>query len=719
VVLELEKRLADRLRAVLKEKYALDVANVPLETPPDLHMGEIATPIALQLARTLRKAPKIIAQEIVSALGAVEGFARFEVAGAGYINAFLDRAEAAQLVARADGTSRPTQGHVLVEHTSINPNKAAHIGHLRNAILGDTFVRLLRAAGYKVDVQNYIDNTGVQVADVVVGFLHLEKMSADQVRQLIVKLDVGFRAALTSGMSVSEAAMSAGMPVDYYCWQLYARVNDWYLANVDEHGFPSSFETNPKVAAERKQIRLDTLHAIEHGGNETAEIADLISTSVLRRHLETMLRLGIEYDFLPRESEILHLKFWEAAFEKLKQSGVLYFENEGKNKGCWVMTRAGATAESIQDQDGPKGTDDDAKVIVRSNGTVTYVGKDIAYHLWKFGLLGRDFGYKLFFMYPDHECWISAEHGEPNHPQFGNATAIYNVIDARQADPQSNVIQALRGMGYAEQADHYTHFSYEMVALTPRCAEELGYSISDEDKKKSYIEVSGRKGFGVKADDLIDKLIASVQPLVDEKQASSPESMRREIARQIAIGALRYFMLKVTRNSVIAFDFKDALSFEGETGPYIQYAVVRIRNIFRKGNTTPEAVLADFARQFGDVKGHDFSRAVETAKIEGALAPEGSVLASYLSGEDIWSLWLRAGRRSQVLDQCIATSEPAYLAKHAFQLAQEFANFYHRHHILTEENPARKTFLLATAAITLRELVASLALLGIESPEAM
>ncbi|MFZ0337486.1 MAG: arginine--tRNA ligase [Terracidiphilus sp.] len=676
MVLELEKRLADRLRAVLKEKFALDVANVPLETPPDLHLGEIATPVALQLARTLRKAPKIIAQEIVAALGPVEGFVRFEVAGAGYINAFLDRAAAARIVTapKAQTTSKgllhAMEPHAvaIVEHTSINPNKAAHIGHLRNAILGDTFVRLLRAAGYKVDVQNYIDNTGVQVADVVVGFLRLEKKSAAEVRQIVATCEQ--RAAGPEG---HDAA------IDYYCWDLYARTSQWYS------------EGSAEEQAAKKQVRLDTLHEIEAGGNETAEIADLVSTAVLRRHLETMLRLDIEYDFLPRESEILHLKFWEAAFEKLKQSGVLYFENEGKNKGCWVMTRAGAeTAEGE--------TDEDAKVIVRSNGTVTYVGKDIAYHLWKFGLLGRDFGYKPFFTYPDHECWISVEHGEPNHPKFGNATAIYNVIDARQSDPQSNVIQALRGMGYTEQADHYTHFSYEMVALTPRCAEELGYCISDEDKKKSYIEVSGRKGFGVKADDLIDKLIASVQPLVDEKQASSPEPVRREIARQIAIGALRYFMLKVTRNSVIAFDFKDALSFEGETGPYIQYAVVRIRNIFRKGGITPESALAEFA----------------------SIAP--SSLSDYFSGEeneDIWSLWLRAGRRSQILDQCISTSEPAYLAKHAFQLAQEFANFYHRHHILTEEDPARKTFLLATAAVALRELVASLALLGIESPEAM
>ena len=673
MVLELEKRLAERLRAVLKEKYDLEVGSIALETPPDLRLGEIATPIAFELARKLRKAPKIIAQEIVVALGSLAGFARFEVAGAGYINAYLDRAETALLVVPAGGPPLAERGHALVEHTSINPNKAAHIGHLRNAILGDTFVRLLRAAAFKVDVQNYIDNTGVQVADVVVGFLHLEKKSPSEVRALLTDL------------------ARKGERIDYHCWDLYARTSNWYSDGTNEE----------KVA--RKQLRLDTLHLIEHGGNDTAEIADLISTAVLRRHLETMLRLGIEYDFLPRESEILHLKFWEAAFEKLKQSGVLYFENEGKNKGCWVMTRPGAETQPPQSEDGPKDTDEDAKVIVRSNGTVTYVGKDIAYHLWKFGLLGKDFGYKRFFTYPDHECpghecWISAESGEPNHPHFGGATAIYNVIDARQSDPQANVIQALRGMGYTDQADHYTHFSYEMVALTPRCAVELGYDISEEDQNKSYIEVSGRKGFGVKADDLIDKLIAATRAEVDSRQTSSDEAVRQKIAEQIAIGALRYFMLKVTRNSVIAFDFKDALSFEGETGPYIQYAVVRIRNIFRKGNTTPEAVLAEFAN-------------LPAANLGGYLTGEAN--------EDIWSLWLRAGRFSQVLEQCIGTSEPAYLAKHAFQLAQEFANFYHRHHILTEEDPARKTFLLATAAIALRELVGALALLGIESPEAM
>jgi arginyl-tRNA synthetase len=669
VYLELQRRLADHLRGVLKTRFDLDIENIPLEIPPDLKFGELATPIALQLARTLRKAPKIIAQEIVAALGHLDGFTSFDVAGAGYINARIDRAAAVRNIAvGVSPTAGGAKDHSLVEHTSINPNKAAHIGHLRNAILGDTFVRLLRAAGQKVDVQNYIDNTGVQVADVVVGFLHLEGKSLPEVRALLAQLE------------------HDRQRIDYYCWDLYAHTSQWYEQGTEEE------------KAARKKLRYATLHELEAGDNETSAVAELISTAVLRRHLETMLRLDIEYDFLPRESEILHLKFWDAAFEQLKQTGVLYFENEGKNKGCWVMTRPGAVAAPTENEDGTVTIDEDAKVIVRSNGTVTYVGKDIAYHLWKFGLLGRDFGYKPFFTYPKHECWISAVEGEPHHPQFGGAQAIYNVIDARQSDPQANVIQALRGMGHTAQADRYTHFSYEMVALTPRCAVELGYDVSSEDLARPYIEVSGRKGFGVKADDLIDKLIAATRAEVDSRQTGRDETERQQIAEQIAIGALRYFMLKFTRNSVIAFDFKDALSFEGETGPYAQYAVVRIRNIFRKAETTPEAALIAFA-------------SLTPASIVPFLAGE--------SAEDIWTLWLRAGRRSMMLDQCIATSEPAYLAKHAFQLAQEFNNFYHKHHILTEEDPARKTFLLATAAVALRELVTVLGWLGIESPEAM
>jgi arginyl-tRNA synthetase len=433
---------------------------------------------------------------------------------------------------------------------------------------------------------------------------------------------------------------------------------------------------------------LKTLHDIEQGGNEAAEIGSLISHAIILRHLQTMQRLDIKYDFLPQESEILHLHFWELAFEQLKQKGVLYYETEGKNKGCWVMRRAG----SKQSED-PSGPDEDAKVIVRSNSTVTYVGKDIAYHLWKFGLLGRDFGYKRFYTYPDgHQVWISAESGEPVHPHFGGVHAIYNVIDSRQTDPQNNVIEALRGLGYTEQAENYHHFSYEMVALTPGCAKELGYDVPAEDSKRSYIEVSGRKGFGVKADDLLDALITAAQKEVDARHPEMTQDERRDIATQIAVGALRYFMLKFTKNSVIAFDFKEALSFEGETGPYAQYAVVRATNIFRKGATSAEEVLSR--------------------------NPDPSFLDEKDANE-IWQLWLTAGQLSAIVEQCIGTTEPAHAAKFAFQLAQQFNNFYHKHHILTEADENRKQFLLTTAAVVRQALISCLALMGITVPPVM
>jgi len=681
----LERRLIQQVRDFLRRTYALDLPKIVVEQPPKVELGEYAMPLAFELAKKLRKAPRKIADEIVAGIGPIEGFEKLEVAGAGYINARAKREDmAAAVLADQKPKADIPPGKILVEHSSINPNKAAHIGHLRNAILGDTFVRLLHFAGREVDVQNYIDNTGVQVADVVVGFLYIEKKRRAEVEQL------------------------AGQPrFDYYCWDLYARVSQWYEQDK-----------------QNQQTRLKTLHEIEAGGNETAAIADLISVAVLRRHLETMDRLDIEYDFLPRESEILHLHFWDSAFAKLKDAGVLFFETEGKNKGCWVMRRAGTgkplTTEGTEDTEkketrenhlgemltkiGVQGLDavaeEDQKVIVRSNGTVGYVGKDIAYHMWKFGLLGKDFAYRKFYLYPNqHQCWISATEGESKHPHFGDVAEIYNVIDARQSEAQSTVIEALRGLGHNEAADHYTHFSYEMVALTPRCAAELGYQLSEEDKARSYIEVSGRKGFGVKADDLLDRLIASAKTEVDARHAQLSDSERLGIATQIAIGALRYFMLKYTKPSVIAFDFKDALSFEGDTGPYAQYAVVRATNIFRKGGLDPET-FADSA----------------------ANRPSAEDFAKYLSGEtgsEIWELWLAASKTAFIVDQCIATTEPAYLAKHAFQLAQLFNAFYHRHPILNEADESRKKFLLATVAVVRRELIRTLGILGITVPPVM
>jgi arginyl-tRNA synthetase len=683
--------LQARIQAILLAKYDVTLAQLAVEQPPNIALGELALPVAFELAKRLRKAPRAIATELAAELNALiasspyelPGVATVEIAGAGYLNIRLDRAATVRRIASDDHAEIGGEGFRLIEHTSINPNKAAHIGHLRNAILGDTFQRLLRPdsfkRGYQVGVQNYIDNTGVQVADVVVGLVHLEGKTLDSTRSLLAGL------------------LTSGQRVDFYCWDLYARVSQWY-------GGTGADDAIPPASAEltrRKQLRLDTLHALETGGNETAQIAELISTAVLRRHLETMQRLGIEYDFLPRESEILSLHFWDAARTLMLDRGVLYEETAGKNKGCLVMRRAGNSAVAVRDTAVETGQetdtpDEDAKVIVRSNGTVTYVGKDIAYHLWKFGLLpGKDFGYARFHEYPSHTCWIStAAASDPAAPTFGRADAIYNVIDSRQNDPQNNVVAALRGMGFTEAADRYTHFSYEMVAMTPRCAVDLGYTLSEEDKARPFVEVSGRKGYGVKADDLLDKLIAAAQAEVDTRHPELAQDERVQIATQIAVGALRFFMLRFTRNTVIAFDFKDALSFEGETGPYIQYAIVRAANIFRKAETSEEAALAAVA-------GLDLA----------TLASE--------DGTSLWETWLLAARLTVLIDQAIATSEPAHLARYAFQLAQQFNNFYHRHHVLNETDATRRALLLATAAVARREMVRALGYLGIEAPPVM
>jgi arginyl-tRNA synthetase len=652
-------RIRAALAAHILAHYQQDVTIVT-EKPPRIEMGEAATPVCFELAKRLKRAPRQIAQEIAAQLAPIGGVERVEVAGGGYVNFYFSRAALLAASLKEAGTPPPPAASgapkSIVEHTNINPNKAAHIGHLRNAALGDTFVRLLRRAGQRVEVQNYIDNTGVQVADVVIGFLHIAKKTPAEVR-----------------------ALAAEPKFDYYCWDLYARVARF----LEED-------------ATRLALRGETLQSIEAGKGEAAEMAGVIAPAIVRCHLATMERLSIEYDLLPRESEILHLKFWEAAFELLKQRNAIHLAASGKNAGCWVMRLDEGSADSRGE-----GDDDDAKIIVRSNGTVTYVGKDIAYQLWKFGLLGRDFHYEKFLTYPaGHTLWAStATRGDSTAPAFGRASIVYNVIDARQAYLQNVVVAGLRALGYEEQAQRSIHFSYEIVALTPRCAAELGYTLSEEEAKKPYVEVSGRKGLGVKADDLLDQLEAAARGEVDERHSDTPDVERAAIAHSIAIGALRYFLLKFTRTATIAFDFKDALSFEGETGPYCQYAVVRARNIFRK--------LREEQPDF------DLSL-IDTVDTRSA-----AELFAGADGNAFWELALLASSLDTQIDAAVAAQEPAFVAKYAFQLAQAFNLFYHHHHILTESNASKKIFLLQLSRLVETQLVSALELLGIESPEKM
>lgn len=662
---ELTKRLRDALTQHIQEKYSVDV-NVVTERPPKIEMGEAASPVCFELAKRLKKAPRMLAQEIANSFPKVEGIAKVEVAGGGYLNAFFDRAAFWQSLSRLTtrqsslATSTTEGDKIIVEHTSINPNKAAHIGHVRNAVLGDTIARILRHAGHKIQVQNYIDNTGVQVADVVIGLLHMEKRTAVNVKMLAME-----------------------PKFDYLCWDLYAKATQFFA------------EDKERAA----KLRGETLKAIEEDRGEEAEVGQVVADAIVTSHLKTMARLGIFYDLLARESEILHLKFWELAFEKLKTSGAIEFVTTGKMAGCWVMRDKETAAPADNAVDAAETTEENMqdKIIVRSNGTVTYVGKDIAYQLWKFGLLGKDFNYKKWPFSPiAADLWATTSFkNDPAAPHFGEpAATVYNVIDARQAYLQDVVAEGLRRLGHVKEADRSIHFAYEIVALTPRCAAEMGYELSPEESKKPYVEVSGRKGFGVKADDLLDKLEAATLGEVQQRHAEMSPEEQKKTAHAIAVGALRFFLLKFTRNAIIAFDFKDALSFEGETGPYCQYAVVRIRGIRRKG--------------------------VDAGATKIEVTPE--IAAKELTGAEgngLWELLLHAGSLDLAVDAAIGGQEPAFVAKYAFQLAQAFNLFYHKHHILSEADESKRAFLLGLTELVERQLVQALDLLGIEAPEKM
>ena len=645
----LEKQIHAAFRDRLRAGFGVE-SSFALEQPRQPSFGEIAVPVAFQMAKSLKQAPAKIAASLVEAVGEIPGVSKMEVAGNGYINVRFDRgAYGAALLEGADSVTAGSSAKIIVEHTNINPNKAAHIGHLRNAVLGDTFVRMLRATGNRVEVQNYIDNTGVQVADVVAGFHFLEKKTPADVGRLL-----------------SETRF------DYLCWDLYARTSQHY-----------------KDAPESLIWRAQTLHAIEAGEGDLAELAHLIADAIVNAHLATMLRLNVQYDVLPRESEILHLKFWASAFELLKERKAIYFETEGKNSGCWVMPSASFRGDDEANED--------SKVIVRSNGTVTYVGKDIAYQLWKFGLLGKDFYYRPLIRYTDgHEVWVSTDEPQPRPaPAFGGGHTVYNVIDVRQSYLQDVVEAGLRALGFEEQADRSIHFSYEMVALSPRCCADLGIELSPEDARRPYIEVSGRKGLGVKADDLMDKLIETALREVASRHPEDNDAATRAVATEIAMGALRYFLLKFTRTTVIAFDFQEALSFEGETGPYLQYAAVRARNIFRKLE----------------------ERGLEKPVFAAVLTRDA--MARQLADEDCWQVLLTASKVGSAVEKAITSGEPAHMAKYAFQLAQEFAAFYQKFKILDEPDAERRAFLLWMTEFFRAQLERTLAILGIAVPAYM
>jgi arginyl-tRNA synthetase len=686
MLLPVYDRLRAALAAALTARYALtrEAATIPLEVPPNRALGDIGTPLAFELARTLRKAPRVIAEELAAALGGIDGVASVSAAPNGYLNVFLDRL--AFLRARLEGAVPldlvdASRGKTIVEHTAINPNKAAHIGHVRNACLGDTLVRALRARGTPVEVQNYIDDTGVQVADVVVGLRQLEGLDLAGVR------DVAGRTRF-----------------DHYCWDLYARVTEWYDADKTRLAF-----------------RTEALHDIEHGTDPAAAIGAFVADRIVRTHLATMGRLGIDYDLLTWEGDILRLQFWARAFELLKATGAVFLQTEGPLAGCWVMridgepadappdsanSDAAAASASSEDATADAGADERReKVIVRSNGTVTYVGKDMALQFWKLGVLGRDFSYRRFATRLDGgTLWATTSDGaaatQP-HPPFGTAAATVNVIDVRQSYLQQLLKQALAVAGHPDAARLHTHFAYEMVALSHATARELGCAPppGSDEASRPFVEVSGRKGLGVKADDLLDRVIDKALGEVTRRNPDLAPADARLTAERIGVAAVRYFMVKFSRTKVIAFDIDEALSFEGESGPYLQYAVVRAANIFQKLRERDGVSEADVVRALAAVP--------------------ASALADDEGADRLWGLVLEAARLDEVLEQAVRTFELAVLAKYAFGLAQAFNGVYHALPVLAEERPAVRQWRAASLGYVRRQLSAALATMGIGVPTRM
>lgn len=641
-----KKDLKKQIYNLLKDRYPLDPAALDIGYTPQTKFGDLAMAFPFQLAKKEKRHPRELALEILPLLAGLDGVTQTRVAGGGYINLFLERSAffRKQLNRLKQSSLRPEEKKIIIEHTNINPNKAAHIGHLRNAVLGDTLARCLQYKGENIEIQNYVDDTGIQVVDVVFGFIEMEKKNLDDIQKIKEKFD-------------------------YYCWDLYTRVSSY-------------LENHPEAGKKKSNILMN----IEKGIDPESAMAFYISRRILQAHLKTMERLGIGYDILPCESSILHLHFWERAFTLLKEKGAIHYAGHGENKGCWVM---------------PLGDDSEQeKVIVRSDGTVTYVGKDIAYQLWKFGLLDRDFYYEPFVKKDGKTLWITTSVPNKESIRFGNGSKVYNVIDTRQSYLQNIVVKGLRSLGHASQAEKSVHFSYEMVALSPKSFKELGLDMGTEEQDKLFHEVSGRKGLGIKADDLLDRLEEKALSEVSSRNPSFSNEMKTDIAHKIAVGALRYFMLKYAKNSLIIFDFEDALSFEGETGPYLQYTFVRINSIFRK------------------LKEHR-GLSKNTLK-EVVSSPEIPIKTLSTEEEnDFWEIIVYAAQFEETVSLSMATLEFSHLAKFAFNLSQKFNAYYHKYSVLSEDNDDLRRIRILTLYYVRETLTEALRLMGIPRPMRM
>lgn len=592
------------------------------EHPAHPEHGDYSSNVAMLLAKVVRKAPLQIAHELQQRIeqnGSVRGlFSKVAAVPPGFLNFYVNwetwaSGEYGEVSKPID---RGNKSKVLVEHTSINPNKAAHVGHLRNSCIGDSLSRMLAHAGHQVEVHNYIDDLGNQLADSVVGILHTQ---------------------------TKETFHRFGD----FCWETYAKVNQAY-----------------KVQPELVEQRSTVLHALESGQTNLAWLGDLVAERIVREQLEEMKQFGIHYDVLVWESSIVRAGFWDATFELLSQTNMFDMVTYGKLAGCWVLKNPEEGAEATEENTEYQGD----KVLVRSNGILTYTAKDIAYHLWKFGVLKNDFVYKKWA----DGLWSTASQGSKK--SIGHADIVINVIDYRQEYPQEMVKLALEVLGYSQQARQLKHVSYGVVSLSPETAAGLGIDISDG---KSSYAMSGRQGIGIKVADLLGRM---------EKVIDAKRSRKAGISsRSIAAAAIRYYLLKYQLQTEVVFDLEQATEITGNTGVYLLYAYTRANSILGK------------------------------AKKDSRLQKVEANFNGLLLEDQEYHLLRHMAYWPELLDNAIKQLAPSILCHYAFELASLFNHFYSVCPVLkgSDESIAHRLWITQKYKHTLHQ---ALEMLGMPTP---
>ncbi len=587
-------------------KQALDNAGYPavefdVSEPPQKEFGDLSCNVAFLLARHAKKPPQKIAAELVEAirLNIKDTCVLSAETAGGHINfkadySRLSPATLGQVLKSPENYGYPDSGqgrHIVIEHTSVNPNKALHVGHMRNVIIGDTLYRIMKATNHRTTVLNYVDDSGLQVADIVVGFKF-------------------------AGFNVEPPK---GKKFDHYCGdEVYVKINEMY-------------EKDPLLAEKRKLV----LKEIEEGKSEIARFATDITLRVLNEQLKTCWRMKTRYDLLNFESHIVVSKLWSKTFELLKKERLTHFEEEGKNKGCWVI----------------EAKDEEDKVLVRSDGTATYIAKDIPYAAWKLGLIEDPFSYREYLGQWDGSMLYATTLGGSDKPtaakKFNGGERVITIIDSRQARLQRIISQVLSKIGAGTQ--EYFHLSYEAVTLSSETAKAFGIDIGD----RQFMHMSGRKGIYVNADYVLDTLHTKAYEEVKTRNPGFTEEQLNAIAEEIAISAIRYNMIKQDLDKIITFDVKESLSLEGDTGPYLQYAYARSQRILEKSGQ--------------NIAGSNFA-------------------FDRLAHESEIALIKEIAKLDLVVEDAAKSLSPKSLARYAYNLATTFNLFYEKVPVLKEQD---------------------------------